>query len=146
MIRLHYIFPILVLAVLLFMTVDTMGASPTDQAKNELDTAIYHGKALVDAGSADAMKAHLHHVINCIEGPLGKNFDSSELNPCKGQGNGIIPDLKAGGAPATSALGHVQEADNIAVSSLGVSDINTLRSNINEVVKHLEEAKAALGN
>jgi len=145
MIRLQHIFPILVLAVLLFMTVDTMGASPMDQAKNELYTAIYHGKASVDSDSADAMKAHLSHAINCIEGPQGKNFDSSELNPCKGQGNGIIPDLKAAGAPATSALGHVQEADNIAVSSLGVSDINTLRSNINEVVKHLEEAKAALG-
>lgn len=145
MIRLQHIFPILVLAVLLFMTVDTIGASPMDQAKNELDTAIYHGKASVDSDSADAMKAHLKHAINCIEGPQGKNFDSSELNPCKGQGNGIIPDLKAAGTSGANALQHAQEADSIAVSSLGVSDINTLRSNINEVVNHLEQAKAALG-
>ena len=144
MIRLQHIFPILVLAVLLFMTVDTMGASPMDQAQTELDTAIYHAKASVDADSADTMKAHLHHTINCIEGPQGKNFDSSEVNPCKGKGNGIIPDLKAAGTSGANALQHVQEADSIAVSSLGVSDINTLRSNINEVVNHLEQAKAAL--
>ena len=145
MIRLQHIFPILVLAVLLFITVDTMGASPTDQAKNELDTAIYHAKASIDSDSADTMKAHLHHAINCIEGPQGKNFDSSEVNPCKGQGNGIIHDLKTAGTSGANALQHVQEADNIAVSALGVSDINPLRSDINEVVNHLEQAQAALG-
>jgi len=128
------------------MTVDVMGASPMDQAKNELDTALYHGKASVDSDSADAMKAHLHHAINCIEGPQGKSFDSSELNPCKGQGNGIIPDLKAAGSPAANALQHVQEADSLALSSLAITDPNKLRSNINEVVNHLEEAKSALGN
>lgn len=145
MIRFQNILPMVAFTLLVFMTVDVMGASPMDQAKTELDTAIYHAKASVDAGLAAAMKAHLHHAINCIEGPQGKNFDSSELNPCKGQGNGIIPDLKAAGSPAANALQHVQEADNIAVSSLGVSDINTLRGNINEVVNHLEQAKAALG-
>jgi len=145
MIRLQHIFPILVLAVLLFMTVDTMGASPMDQAKNELDTAIYHGKASVDSDSADAMKAHLKHAINCIEGPQGKNFDSSELNPCKGQGNGIIPDLKAAGTSGANALQHVQEADKIAVSSAGVSDLHTLHGYVDDIVNHLEEAKKALG-
>ncbi|MGH7800298.1 MAG: hypothetical protein ACREOW_06655 [Thermodesulfobacteriota bacterium] len=146
MIRLQHIFPILVLAVLLFMTVDAMGASPMDQAKTELDTAIYHAKASVDSDSADAMKAHLKHAINCIEGAQGKNFDSSELNPCKGQGNGIIPDLRAAGSPAAIALQHVQEADSLALSSLAITDPNTLRGNINEVVSHLEEAKSTLGN
>ncbi len=129
----------------MFLNLDLMAASPVDQAKKELDTAIYHAKASVDSGSADTMKAHLHHAINCIEGSEGKNFDSSELNPCKGQGNGIIPDLKAAGSPGANALQHVQEADNIAVSSLAITDSSKLRSNISEVVKHLEEAKSALG-
>ena len=145
MIRFRNIFPIVVFTLLVFMTVNTMGASPMDQAKTELDTAIYHGKASVDSDSAGAMKAHLHHAINCMEGPQGQNFDSSEVNPCKGQGNGIVPDLKAAGSPASKALKHVQEADNIAVTSLGVYDISTLRNNINEVVNHLEQAKAELG-
>ena len=145
MITFQNLFPMVVFTLLVSMTVDTMGASPMDQAKTELGTAIYHGKASVDSDSADAMKAHLKHAINCIEGPQVKNFDSSELNPCKGQGNGIIPDLKTAGTSGANALQHVQEADNIAVSALGVSDINTLRSNINEVVNHLEQAKAALG-
>ncbi len=145
MIRFQNLFPMVVFTLLVFMTVVVIGASPMDQAKNELDTAIYHGKASVDADSVDTMKSHLKHAINCIEGPQGKDFDSSELNPCKGQGNGIIPDLKAAGAPAASALEHVQQADSIAVSSLAVTDLNKLRSNINEVVNHLEEAKKALG-
>jgi hypothetical protein len=142
--RFKLILPI-IFTLFMFLTLYLMAASPMDQAKKELDTAIYHAKASVDSGSADTMKAHLHHAINCIEGAQGKNFDSSELNPCKGQGNGIIPDLKAAGSPGANALQHAQEADGIAVSSLTITDPSKLRSNINEVVGHLEEAKSALG-
>jgi len=142
--RFQQIFPVVV-TLLVFMTVDAMGASPMEQAKNQLETAIYHGKAASGADTVDKMKAHLKHVINCIEGPEGKAFDSSALNPCKGQGNGIIPDLKAVGSEAAKALEHVQESDSIAVSSLEVSDLDKLHSNIDEVINHLEEAKKALG-
>ena len=135
---------ILLISFFVFTTGYVFGASTIDQAKTELDTAIYHGKASADSGSVDTMKAHLHHVINCIEGSEGKAFDPSEVNPCKGQGNGIIPDLQAAGSQGAQALGHVQEADKIAVSSLGVSDLHTLHGNLEEMINHLEEASKAL--
>jgi hypothetical protein len=145
MARFQNMFSIVLLSFFVFMSVDVIGASPLDQAKQELDTAIYHGKASVNSESADTMKAHLKHVLNCIEGQQGKAFDSSALNPCKGQGNGIIPDLRAAGSPGANALQHVEMADSLAVSSLTITDPSKLRSNINEVVNHLEEAKNALG-
>ena len=37
---------------------------------------------------------HLHHVVNCLVGPKGKGFDTSNANPCKDYGNGAIPDMK----------------------------------------------------
>jgi hypothetical protein len=129
-----------------FASTNTMAATPVEQAKREIDTAIYHGDASLDASSVDKVKAHLKHVINCIEGPDGKAFDSSAMNPCDGQGSGIIPDLKAAGPEGSKALEHVQEADKIAVSSSAASDLHTLHSNIDELVSHLEEAKKALGN
>ncbi len=136
---------ILLISFFVFTTGYVFGASTIDQAKAELDTAIYHGKASADSDSLDTMKAHLHHVLNCIEGPEGKAFASSEANPCKGQGNGIIPDLTAAGSQGAQALGHVQEADKIAVSSAGVSDLHTLHGYVDDIVNHLEEASKALG-
>jgi hypothetical protein len=126
-----------------FASTNTMAATRVEQAKREIDTAIYHGNASLDASSVDKAKAHLKHVINCIEGPEGKAFDSSA---CDGQGSGIIPDLKAAGPEGSKALEHVQEADTIAVSPSAASDLHTLHSNIDELVSHLEEAKKALGN
>jgi hypothetical protein len=145
MTRFKLIFPI-ICSLLVLASTDTMAATPMEQAKKEIDTAIYHGKASSDASSVDNVKAHLKHVINCIEGPEGKDFDSSAMNPCDGQGNGIIPDLKAAGPEGSKALKHVQEADKIAVSSSAESDLHTLHSSIDELVSHLEEAKSALGN
>ena len=127
-----------------YAIVDSIAASPVDQAKKEIDTAIYHAKASADASSIGDMKSHLKHVINCMEGPEGKNFDSAEANPCKGQGNGIIPDLNASGSEGAEALGHAQEANNIAVASEGESDFHTLHGKLDEIISHLEEAKKSL--
>jgi hypothetical protein len=38
---------------------------------------------------------HLHHVVNCLVGPNDPMFDKAAGNPCQGQGNGILPDIKA---------------------------------------------------
>ena len=32
------------------------------------------------------IQMHLHHVLNCLEGKTGKDFDASFGNPCNGQG------------------------------------------------------------
>lgn len=67
-------------------------AANTSAAAKEIDTAHAHALMAQTAGTIDMAHAHLHHVINCLVGPKGAGFDTSAENPCKGQGNGAIPD------------------------------------------------------
>jgi hypothetical protein len=61
----------------------------------EIKTAMAHAGY---AGKADALNSvhlHLHHVLNCVVGSQDKMFDAAAGNPCKDQGNGALPDIKA---------------------------------------------------
>lgn len=80
-------------------------------AATEIKTA--HAHALLAQGSTALPTAHMHlqHVINCLVGPSGAGFDAKPGNPCKGQGNGAIPDSandKAVQAKLQSALEQAQ--------------------------------------
>ena len=63
--------------------------------KKELDTAAQHAGFAAAAKDVKMAHAHLQHVINCLVGPKGKGFDAKQLDPCKGMGNGAIPDSSA---------------------------------------------------
>lgn len=63
-------------------------------AKKEISTAHAHAMMAQQAKTVDMAHTHLHHVINCLVGPKGEQFDSSAADPCKGQGHGAIPDSK----------------------------------------------------
>ncbi len=69
-----------------------MGAGNPD---TELKTAISHAGYSAKADALKAVTMHLHHVVNCLVGPQDKWFDAATGNPCQGQGNGLLPDLKA---------------------------------------------------
>src|ERR1700741_3776045 len=60
--------------------------------KGETVNAIEHAEYAGEAAAIAEVHAHLHHALNCIVGPGGNGFDSHEMNPCAGSGNGIIPD------------------------------------------------------
>ena len=62
-----------------------------DSAK-EVTTAASHAGFAAQAADLKGTQTHLHHVINCLVGPRGREFDDKEANPCKDQGNGAIPD------------------------------------------------------
>jgi hypothetical protein len=64
-----------------------------DLAK-ELNTAATHAGLAAAGKDMKAVQMHLHHTVNCLVGPNGTGFDSTEANPCKDQGNGAIPDIK----------------------------------------------------
>jgi len=68
----------------------------------ELKTAIAHAGYAEKAGAMTEVTMHLHHVLNCLVGPGDKMFDKAAGNPCQGQGNGIMPDVK-------KAMGEDQE-------------------------------------
>jgi hypothetical protein len=90
--------------------------APKD-VKLELKTTITHVGEAAKAESLSAVQEHLGHVVNCIEGTKGKNFNASWGNPCEGQGNGILVDLKTaqGGA---AVLPTAQRAEAAAMAGL----------------------------
>ncbi len=94
----------------------------------ELKTAISHAGYAAKADAIGGVTQHLHHVLNCLVGPQDKLFDQAAGNPCKGQGNGLLPDLKAKGTED----GQYYEASWAAeVAGQGVAS------------KNLQEAKTA---
>lgn len=91
-------------------------------AKTQVSTAHVHALMAGSATTLDLAHAHLHHVINCLVGPKGEGFDATAENPCKGQGNGAIPDSAGNSAlhsKLESALGDAQaglKADTLAAA------------------------------
>lgn len=67
------------------------GALAADPAK-EITTAADHAGYAVQATILKTSYTHLHHVINCLVGPKGDDFDAKEADPCGAMGNGAIPD------------------------------------------------------
>ena len=61
----------------------------------ELKTAITHAGFAAKYDSQKEVSLHLHHVLNCLVGSSDKMFDTGAGNPCQGQGNGILSDIKA---------------------------------------------------
>jgi hypothetical protein len=92
-------------------------AYAADAAK-QIATAAAHAGMAAGADSAKMVQAHLQHVINCLEGPAGADFNAGPGNPCKDLGMGAIPDsapdqrkkLEAAAAMAKSALTETDAA------------------------------------
>jgi hypothetical protein len=62
-------------------------------ANVEIQTAAQHADYASRANEIDQVHLHLHHVVNCLEGSGGKDFDATAGNPCKGEGDGALDDL-----------------------------------------------------
>ncbi|HET7932004.1 MAG TPA: hypothetical protein VFL63_11540 [Rhodanobacteraceae bacterium] len=72
--------------------------APTHSAQDEILTAHAHAVMSSTADTVEIGHAHMQHVINCLVGPKGKGFDAAPGTPCKGLGNGAIPDSKGDAA------------------------------------------------
>lgn len=122
-------------------------AAPTVDIRKELETAIFHSGELAQRGTAVAgTRTHLQHVINCLEGPNGKDFVQAVGFPCQGMGNGIIPDLEAGTAPGTAkALQYSRIALILALQALTFNDVNASQPWAKVISGQLTIALNALG-
>ncbi len=56
------------------------------QTEDPYHTAIKHADFAEKAANLKDIQMHLHHVLNCLEGKKGKEFDASYGNPCQGEG------------------------------------------------------------
>ena len=61
----------------------------------EITTAQTHAGLAAKAPAIDGIHMHMHHALNCLVGPSGDGYDSSQMNPCASQGKGAIPDASA---------------------------------------------------
>lgn len=102
-------------------------------AATEASTAHAHALMAQSADSVDTAHMHLHHVINCLVGPDGEAFNSDFANPCKGEGNGAIPDAQGNSALMTKLK------DALAAAKAGLQ-----ADSLDAVHKHAAAAAAAL--
>ncbi len=92
---------------------------------------------------------HLGHVVNCLEGKGGKSYDANNLNPCQGQGGGILPDLQAAARNyqmgASTALDLSRKAEQMAMDTLKLTELAEVKSGAAKVADMLGDALKALG-
>jgi len=84
----HLSLAAIVAGVLTVLPASAQAADPAQEAA----TAGTHAGLAAQGTSIEQVHMHLHHTVNCLEGPKGKGFDAKEANPCQKLGNGAIPD------------------------------------------------------
>jgi len=113
---------ILLLGAASFCFVITAGAASAADASKEVGTAAAHAGMAAGASDPQMVKTHLHHVLNCLEGPNGADFAAAAGNPCKDQGAGAIPDSAATARPA------LEEAVSAAKAGLADMDVTKAKA------------------
>jgi hypothetical protein len=105
-------------------------------AKGEITIAAQHASLAAQASDLSGVRMHLHHTLNCLEGPKGADFSKKDMNPCANAGNGAIPDSTS---PTTTA--SLQTAVGQAVSGLKASDLKTAQADANATAATLQAIK-----
>jgi len=93
----------------------------------ELKTAMTHAGFAAKYEALKEVTMHLHHTLNCLVGPQDKRFDAAAGNPCQGQGNGYLPDLKAAKGE-TPAYYDAWWAAQIAGQAVGSSSLESAKA------------------
>ncbi len=138
-----------VLIGMLVLSSVAVAKDPVAAARAQLTTARTHAGELAQrATTIAATQLHLRHVINCLEGPNGKDFTAAVGNPCQGQGNGILVDLQAavsaGSSGAEQAMKFANAGLQVALQGVASTDINQAQPYALVVARQLESALAAL--
>jgi hypothetical protein len=109
-------------------------ANPVRAADTHAEITIAAQHANLAAGAADlaGVRMHLHHAVNCIEGPAGADFAPKELNPCQNAGTGAIPDAKD-----PNAITALRKADATALQGLAAADLKSAQSDASAAAAQL---------
>ena len=108
-------------------------------ALKQTDTAIAHAGMALGAKELKIAHMHLHHVINCLVGPAGKDFNAHFADPCKGMGQGAIVDAKGNAEAETDLHGALQQAE----MGLKTTTLMAAHANARQVMHTLHAAVAA---
>jgi len=102
-------------------------SASNNKAETQLRTAIDHAKNSAGSGAMASAVSHLGHVLNCIEGTKGKNFNASWGHVCQGQGEGILTDIK-GAKNANNLMLVLEAADNLATGGVKARDLSAVQN------------------
>ena len=136
--------PIVILMLLMLIALTPMAVAEQDRGRagSQITTAIQHAGLSANEGALEGAMRHLHHAVNCIQGPNGSDFEASWGYPCAAQeGNGILNDLGDAGAGVTNL---VQAADDIAVRGVGAQDPESVQLAAKGIIAILELVAAEL--
>jgi len=101
----------------------------------EISTASAHAQMAATATNKKTADMHLHHVINCLVGPDGKDYDASAGDPCQGMGNGALNDVQS-----TVTKKKLDHALALANKGLHASKLATAQHDAKWAVKTLNSA------
>jgi hypothetical protein len=110
----------------------------THSAQDEVNTAHAHAMMAQSATTVAMAQTHLHHVINCLVGPNGTGFDTKAGDPCKGQGNGAIPDSASDAALHTKLQAALTDAE----TGVKASDLKAAQANAAKAAASLQATPA----
>lgn len=97
------------------------------KAGTQLKTAIEHAKNAAGSNTINTAVTHLGHVLNCIEGTKGKNFNSAWGHVCQGQGDGIMADIKSA-KNADDVMLVLDAADSLALAGVRSKDLGAVQT------------------
>jgi hypothetical protein len=106
----------------------TVPVRAAGDAAAEIKTASTHAGLAAKAPTVEMVHMHLHHTVNCLEGPKGDDFSADAGNPCAQQGNGAIPD-------STDKAQQKALQDVVAKAKAGIaeSDLTAAKKTATEV-------------
>ncbi len=110
----------------------------TSAPQQETATAQAHALMAATARSLATTHMHLHHVVNCLEGPQGRDFDAKAGNPCASMGHGALND-----AGSDAAL-HKTLEQALTYARAGLKDSDPAAAK-QAAQKAADELKAARG-
>jgi len=102
----------------------------------EISIATDHAGYALASRNLDGVRMHLHHVMNCLEGPNGTDFDRVVENPCSRAGSGAIIDAKD-----ASVRAKLQSIDATAKTGLSTADETAARKAASDVQAALRMLK-----
>jgi hypothetical protein len=108
--------PVIATSILICTTAAYAGAA------GEIATVAQHAGFAAAAPNLAQTHMHLHHAVNCLVGPSGSGFDTTNMNPCAKSGNGAIPDENNAATKAKLEL-----AVSIAEAGIASSDDATAK-------------------
>lgn len=139
---------VVVMAIAVLLVAQSAPAQNVTAIKLQLMTAGFHAGELAQRGAIAATQTHLQHVVNCLVGARGAQFNPAPGYPCQGQGNGIIPDLQAAVAAdvrgASKALRFANIALTLALQAQRMTDVNEAQPWATVVSRQLRIASDSL--